>query len=188
MTALVLSFGKEQVTLQSSLASDFQNFSEQAETKLGLHAGSALYHDRHGQLTCTEDLKRASAMANDGKLTIEVREVEHFARLRQLEEKSNEQKKQINSLEQKLEDVASDMKKQLELAKMELRDLVTGVNRRLDEEVNVHISELQKGHIEFQKHEAKVNDTLGAINAKRFNSIVEDFDGMKVCQRLPQRY
>jgi len=77
----------------------FDAVAYEAEEKLGLHPGSYEFYDEYGKVEAPEDLLRAMRMAGDDECILEVRELKHFQRIRELTTDNAEMKGRLSKLE-----------------------------------------------------------------------------------------
>mmetsp|Transcript_49654 Transcript_49654/g.105714 ORF Transcript_49654/g.105714 Transcript_49654/m.105714 type:complete len:574 (-) Transcript_49654:339-2060(-) len=122
-----------------------------AQERLVLSKGSYDLFDRYGRIDHGEDLQRAMHLADGQDCLIEVREHEHYARLRRIEDQNKSQDERLAKLETFLTDSNARVSQIVQVAKDEIMASVNKLNNRVENDIKVVLDATVQDKLELQK-------------------------------------
>jgi len=151
----------------------------EAQTAFGLPPGSYDFYDRFGKLEYPEDLHRALETAGSGECLIEVREHNHFTRLRDVETENLAQNDRMADIEAKLRAAEERAEANVQSTKEELQAMIEAVRLRLVDEVVPTVEDLCRDRTQMQKDLRKAQEKLRQINVRELHEMKQDFEALK---------
>lgn len=152
-----------------------ESIEQAAEETLGLPVGSFDIYDSHGKITLPGDVQRAIKAAHAGgtEAIFEVKEHNHYVRIKKLEKQMGTQAQKILELEGLIQAERGRTDTLVENAKKEAREMFKKTDTKITHEIIPTIEDLCRDRTQLQKETRNVQEKLASININELREMCE---------------
>jgi len=143
----------------------------QGAAQLGIPKDSFDLYDRYGKIEMAEDLQRAIHMAGTGDCHVEVREHEHYRRLRGVEGRHDHVDERLESLEAFVNGIQGSIDRCVMSASDQLKDMFAKLQYKVDHEVVKHIQELFSHKNQLQRDVRIIEEKLSQVDITELKAV-----------------